>query len=508
MGKSSREKDWVATPSVSKRKCPDWGVRLSIGEFVYKEGHPAYVENQVILTGREDQVNDVVREVLGFDLEQQEERPAPRIVLDRLPDEVLDRFPGDQAQPVVVEVVDTRGRPAAEVVSRMHENASQRPSPLSVFADLNFVTGHPHIVAGSPHIVAGSPLGVPGAAKKAFGDQWAFGSAPPGIGLTSLGPSLNTPGLKGQGVRVGVFDTSPFEADGAWEIPWMSPKLRLCVSHLLSPSPPQTTTSDHGLFVAGLVHAVAPQSDIHLIQVLNENAFGDLNTLNRALDLFIQQGSLTDTVVNLSLGFPQPQRPAAFGLEELRDSYMNLIQRLAEVRGTPDPWSYEDGGIPVVSLETILTSAISQGVTVVAAAGNESAPEHSLPPEIPAAYSSVIGVAASNKSSQRACFSNQGDLAAPGGDSDRKGGVCAKKLEKICEEGLIGPVLITSPGSGYACWVGTSFAAPLVSGLAARILSKGGPPGPVKAKLKFNKTDPEGSPLGDGIIDVLKSLST
>jgi serine protease len=183
------------------------------------------------------------------------------------------------------------------------------------------------------------------------------------------------------------------------------------------------------------------------------------------------------------------------------------MERLDADRGIQSLRSYEDDELPVVSLETILTSAAARGVTVVAAAGNESTPEVALPPEAPAAYPSVIGVAASNKAGQRACFSNRGDLAAPGGDSDSEGGVCAESLEDIGEYGLIGPVLNTSK-TGYAYWVGTSFAAPLVSGLAARILGRGGPPGHVRDRLEYNRVAPVDPDLGEGIIDALKSLTT
>lgn len=97
--------------------------------------------------------------------------------------------------------------------------------------------------------------------------------------------------------------------------------MRLCVSNLLTPPQNETPTSDHGPFVAGLVHAVAPESEIHLIQLLGENAYGDLDTLNTALDLFIHHRAgehpgtgppdpLTNTVINSSSGRPIPRSPS------------------------------------------------------------------------------------------------------------------------------------------------------------------------------------------------------
>jgi hypothetical protein len=390
-----------------------------------------------------------------------------------------------------------------------------------VFADLNFVTGHPHIVAGSPHIVAGSGLGFAAQAEESFRNQWAF-KPPPGIGLPTPDQPSGSVSPGGPAVRVGVFDTSPFETEGVWDIPWITPTLSLCVSHLLPPIEILTPTADHGLFVAGLVHAVAPESEIHLIQVLDENALGDLNTLNTALDLFIRDRSaelgdpdyeipLTNTVVNLSLGFPQPRRPTDYGLEELSGLHESLMNALA-TRSIPSqsPWPYGSDEMPVVSLETLLAAAEARGVVVVAAAGNESRPGQALPAEVPAAYPSVIGVAASNKAGRRACFSNQGDVAAPGGDSDVVGVFCAKELEDICGRGIIGPVLITSPCSGYACWAGTSFSAPMVSGLASLILEgqPGTSPAVVSETIRNNAVVPHNSDLQKGIIDVPASLPT
>ena len=68
----------------------------------------------------------------------------------------------------------------------------------------------------------------------------------------------------------------------------------------------------------------------------------------------------------------------------------------------------------------------------------------------------------------------------PGGDSDVIVDTCAETLKDICTNGLIGLVLNTvapppDEPSGYGCWAGTSFSAPLVSGLAALVLERRGP---------------------------------
>lgn len=92
--------------------------------------------------------------------------------------------------------------------------------------------------------------------------------------------------------------------------------------------------------------------------------------------------------------------------------------------------------------------AYSQGVVLVAAAGNDN----TNAPSYPAGYDNVIAVAATDSDDSKASFSNYGswvDVAAPGVD-----------------------ILSTLPNNAYGSWSGTSMACPHVTGLAALILSK------------------------------------
>jgi subtilisin family serine protease len=84
------------------------------------------------------------------------------------------------------------------------------------------------------------------------------------------------------------------------------------------------------------------------------------------------------------------------------------------------------------------------GVLVVAAAGNESSPT----PDYPAALPNVLSVSASDENDQLYGFSNSGALvAAPGENST------------------------TALGNGYVSFLGTSSAAPVVSGIAGLAFS-------------------------------------
>ncbi len=104
------------------------------------------------------------------------------------------------------------------------------------------------------------------------------------------------------------------------------------------------------------------------------------------------------------------------------------------------------------NLHTALNYAYVKGVTVVAASGNES----SSGPRYPAAYSSAIAVAATNREGTRAEFSNYGphiDIAAPGVD-----------IISTCPHNLTGQ-------HGYYTLSGTSMATPFVSGVVALVYS-------------------------------------
>jgi subtilisin family serine protease len=276
---------------------------------------------------------------------------------------------------------------------------------------------------------------------------------------------------------------------------------------ILTATNPMTATDvrDHGLFVAGLIHAVAPDSDIRLIRVLNEYGCGDLFTLNKALYRFIaemeaERGTLDGTVINLSLGVLKPALEDAESMEQETITIDPSLEVLAEDT--------------VESLRAAVLLAHSQGAVVVAAAGNDSYVEGKpLPPQLPAEYPFVIGVAGSNVYRDRACFSNWGDVSAPSGDarSDEMPGPCEPKAIECsgdCAEAVIS--LVRSPDMDYAYWRGTSFSAPLASGLAALVLDAGASrcicgsrwvhPNEVFEAIRC------GASLGDGVINVPATL--
>jgi subtilisin family serine protease len=188
-----------------------------------------------------------------------------------------------------------------------------------------------------------------------------------------------------------------------------------------------TDISDHGLFVAGLIHAVAPDSELQLYPVLDQYGCGNLYTLITRLHTFISQaevdrqnGRLNGAVINLSLGVLKPKNTDVIGmptvpveLQQTQTSAGSVAQQLDEAY---DLLKIDD----IKSLAMTMQVAYQQGIVVVAAAGNDSWRDEyqsqPRPPQYPAAYPFVIGVAGSNANRQRSCFSNWGDVSAPAGD--------------------------------------------------------------------------------------------
>jgi hypothetical protein len=363
-------------------------------------------------------------------------------------------------------------------------------SARSACGEPNGVAGHPFSIEGSPFSIEGSPYG--GAAlpalPQAFWEQWAFNQ----MNITNPGNSLTE--KDGKGVRIAIFDTSPYRLEtGIAQVtePVISPTLVMTVHHPLDlfAIPPNSSltnivdVSGHGLFVASLAHAVAPGSQIDLYRVLDQFGCGDLFHLNSAMLDFISSkldekdfgaALKRPAVMNLSLGVLKPrQLPENIKIENIdeavREAYNIVIER----------------GNSIASLSFITRLAYQVGIVVVAAAGNDSLPDQTFPMELPAAYSSVIGVSASTKDRLLACYSNAGDVIAPGAeadtDIDHESGekICMPLTEKCpaidatatpgsCEYGVVGLFKpLDKDQRDFAYWVGTSFATPLISGKAA-----------------------------------------
>lgn len=461
----------------------------------------SFANNQIILAGTRSAINQFVDNALtdfGFRLVRMPYREIPARVFNQeakyseqeAGEEALQQLSPDEAAnqvAVICGLVTETFRIAENQQGLTLAQIQELATNNGLIADRNYKTGRPVLVfEGDPESTEGFPFmdANPGAAEKAFFNQWAFHrpvNSNGRVGIQLYNELFNPPGndfdkpadIKkirtvepdGQGVVVAVFDTSPydnykalFDQDVAIPPPNSGGRSVQQVAHYAVPGLPDAR--DHGLFGVSLIKAVAPECECRLYRVLNDSNRGDLNILLQALDQFIldmaarndNEQPLKNCVINLSLGI------------------------------TVEPDELLNEGSLVPALAQKLKCMHELGAVIVAASGNDSAElVNPLPAQIPAAFDFVIGVGASNSSGGRGRFSNLGDVYAPGGENDQViPVVCSDTNDDDC---VIGFAQSISPDTKFAYWRGTSFSAPMVSGLAALLLDKGLEPAQVKGKI-------------------------
>ncbi len=484
--------------------------RVMDGPAIRLAGQHSFVPGQFILTGATADVGTLVELALGgLD-------PLSTLPLEGLAGShpfgeemggVANVFAPDDLTTLTINLYEVPdGETLASTLARLQEVVNDDGTNGPVLIDLNYVTGFG--ITGAPWGVEGVPWGVEGveggggltaaAATDLYWRQWAF-TGQHGLGRISTAGGLQPVGDQtGENVRVGLFDSSPFEQTGCYRFDgWLSfpPAGREGANPLElhtwrpvavpvtvpGPTDLDIDISDHGLFAAGLTYGVAPEAELHLVEVLNSHGQGDLHSLLRAMVWFTEEvldcsdghlhlteaeQLLTGTIYNLSL----VARPDNEG-DDLPADVRDIICEVAAL------FNYPQTPFPVISLELIMQMIIDRGGVIVSAAGNGSADKRvPLTTGLPAAYDNVIGVGASNRQGQRSCYSNTGDLYAPGGDgrddpASQSGCVpghttCATG-DANCPFGVVSVASKLPGGPGFAYWVGTSFATPLVSGLAA-----------------------------------------
>jgi hypothetical protein len=446
------------------------------------------------------------------------------------------------------------GSTVVDVLSQIEAKAEGK----EIFADPNYltrladVTSDPCALPDDAGGSGGKPFGGPGAlnftsydpglAKEAFERQWALRQ----INL----PAVST--FTGNGVRVGVFDTSPYRIS----FPFIKRVAEALPSPLWFPNwdaGGTTMASSHGLFVAELIHAMVPNSNIQLIRVLYEDGCGDMWTLNKGLEDYKSRmsawtGKLDKTVINMSLGIRLPKE-----LEEDDDTGAEQ-DKPGEPEQDTGPEDEPGDTTPEVNgekyevtetlaalfneeletLETLINDAYDMGAIIVASAGNDSTRkldtmdrvvENIAPIQVPAKFDNVIGAVATNPDGIRACYSNKGeagDVAAPGGeggvDPQDSKDLCASRASSWyempdpcshtdmanCQYGLTSLVQ-TRYRPQYMIWSGTSFSAPLISGMAA-LLYEDLRQKDVMCVMLGGPSTPTPTDLGHGLIDVANSL--
>lgn len=528
------------------------GPALTLGES------GLWFEDAIILSGQPADVQRVAAQALGAELPLDN---SSLIGLGRLnpgqtqgPNPILQRYTQLTLALYATGFENGQPRPPVAAVQRVLQTsldllqAGEITEP--VFADLNYVTGFPEI-AGSPWSISGSPWGVDAQPWSISGSPWSISGSPwsisgspfesdadkltryqtvaervywtqwplqadAGLGVYSSSPYQRQTPTDGAGTRIVIFDTSPYGTEGLQTETRAKMQLNLC-SHLVpmpvnnAPADGTGYLRDHGLFAAGLSYAVAPESEIHLVRVLDDNAVGDLFTLIKGISEFTVNaalangGRLNGYVYNFSLGL---KRDPASLPTELLDLNQKLVDEMI-ARGQTPPELLD--GLPLQSLEAPINSARALGAVLVAAAGNDSADVNpALTENAPASFDTVLGVQSTNLDRARSCYANTGEAGAPGGDggsaTDTSGSACAPRLDLCkadspCPYGLVSLVSEQADTVGFAYWVGSSFASPLVSGAAADALSAGIAPDVVQANALLD------SAATTGVVNVVEAAT-
>jgi len=217
-------------------------------------------------------------------------------------------------------------------------------------------------------------------------------------------------GITGLGVKVAVVDTGIYLTH---------PDLAANIKGSYNAINPKKSGNDdngHGTHVAGIIAAldnnigvvgVAPKASLYAVKVLSASGSGTLASLVKGIQWSIDNDM---DVINMSLGFGTA----------------------TEEQLTP--------------LHDVIVSAVAANITVVAAAGNDSA--HFT--ELPGRYPEVFSVAAVNNTGSLAPFNSTGkiDFSAPG------------------------VYVYSTYKKSYATLSGTSMASPHVAGAAALVISR------------------------------------
>jgi hypothetical protein len=233
--------------------------------------------------------------------------------------------------------------------------------------------------------------------------------------------------------------------------------------------------TDHGLFVAGIIHSIAPQAELHLFQVLNRYGVGDLLSITQALqkirdddETFPKDRLLVNLSLTIHLPLAKEHGRKGKKPDSLLDKIWNEIQK-------DKKWAEHQ----VESINRLCGGFHAQGGKVIAAAGNNAEKGKGRPQAcFPAAMDSVLGVGALPKARKPNNPSDKVEAASYSNRSDKPEitGITTLGGDEGDKQGLLGiyvgefpPPHSSQSANGWGWWGGTSFAAPIITGMAAAV---------------------------------------
>ncbi len=243
---------------------------------------------------------------------------------------------------------------------------------------------------------------------------------------------------------------------------------------------------EHGTFIAGIIMQMAPNANVHLIEVLNAKGVGTAESVLAGLAEVARRHGKSENaiaIVNCSFTFALPilttDRSTSHIVRELPKSLFNFLQG---AKGQFITETFFSGMIPtndngrIVSRFSSLIEP-SKRFRVVAASGNDSdrngqnkiVDATAIPPTVgepryPARYRSVLGVGAlTQQGGNIANYSNQADIP------EKDGLLTLGEIKGVFTKELPSTPTGSPLRTGFVTWKGTSFAAAVISGMLAKV---------------------------------------
>jgi hypothetical protein len=272
---------------------------------------------------------------------------------------------------------------------------------------------------------------------------------------------------------------------------------------------------DHGLFIAGIVRDLAPGATIECMRVLSDYCVGDLATLTKALELIHNRMSRLNpdanfapgdlfhkpVVINMSLVIPPDDKEAKhLGFKPkltklLREHLLDPMNRLSELGAVFTASAGNEGDLRVGSKAmnpkrvrpfALFPSAFAYNVSpdlvprvipVGAVRRDETPASYSCYPGIKgiATFGGEVPDAIPPKPPKKPPTHGSPDCKTRAVDIDAVVGIYSSSTFPSLSIDDCDPTYpAPNPPNGWAYWVGTSFATPIISSVLARILELNG----------------------------------